>query len=68
VVEQAACNAVAEVDDGGGEGEGDDGNKALEGYEDNREQEVEIVGEVETRQERDVESHAGENDQDTAGE
>jgi len=58
VVEQAAREAVAKVDDGRGEGEGDDGNEGLETDEADGEKQGDVLADVEARQEGYMERHA----------
>lgn len=54
MVEEAAGDAVAEVDDGRGKGEGYDGDEGFEGDEDNRQSQGEVLADVEAREKGDV--------------
>lgn len=57
MVEQAAREAVAEVDNRRREGEGDDGNEGLEDDEADGEDQGDVLADVEARQEGYMERH-----------
>jgi len=58
VVEQAAREAVAEVDNGRREGKRDDGNEGLEADEADGKKQGDVLADVEARQEGYMERHA----------
>lgn len=57
MVEQASRQAIAKVDDGRWEGEGDNGDEGLEYDEDDGENKGEVFTKMEARKERDMERH-----------
>jgi hypothetical protein len=59
LVPYAAREAVAEVDDGRREGEGDDGDEGLEADEDDGEEQGDVFADVQAREEGDVDRHGG---------
>lgn len=57
MVEQAAGQAVAEVDDGRGQGEGDDGDDGFEDDETHGNRQGDVLADVQARQEGYMERH-----------
>jgi hypothetical protein len=59
VVEEAAGQAIAEIDNWRREGEGDDGDEGLEGNEANGQKQCDVLADVQTREEGNMERHGG---------